>query len=224
MTGTFYSGPFAFSALQSPTLEVPLASVKVANREQEQQRPETEPFGQSGTRCGLFDPSLEAPYGVYGDGGDLVNKFNCKVSGPREAGRYNLSVALLGQAMMPDALMNMGESRVEDALYISDHHGRSFMIQHIGLIRDYSPRSTGVMGGALLTIYGDSFTNNASALTISIAGTACTVLSASIQRMVCELQAVRYDEARCIISRDRLNVAVAGDQQPNSIQGREEYV
>jgi hypothetical protein len=192
VSGVFFSGPFAIKALQSPSLEVPLASVKIANRQPEQQRPENEPFGQSGTRCALFDPGLEEPYGVFGDGGNLVTKFFCKISGPREAGRYNLSVALLGQAMMPDYLMNMGESRVDDVLYVSDHHGRSFMLQHIGLITDYSPRSTGLMGGTLLTIYGDGFTNNASILTISIAGTPCSVLSTSLQRIVCKIQAFRY--------------------------------
>ena len=193
VAGKFYSGPFDFNELQSPTLEVPLASVKVANRDPEKQRPENEPFGQSGTRCGLFDSKAEAPYGVFsGDGRSLVSKFLCQISGPREAGRYNLSVALLGQAMMPDSQMNMGESRVENALYISDHHGRSFMLQHLGLIQDYWPRASGLLGGASLTIYGDSFTNNASALTISVSGTPCYVLSSTLQRIICQLASYRY--------------------------------
>jgi hypothetical protein len=36
-----------------------------------------------------------------------------QVNGPREAGRYNLSVALLGDGMMQDWRMNMGESQVQ---------------------------------------------------------------------------------------------------------------
>ncbi len=191
MVGRFYSGPFAVNQLQSPTLEVPLASVKVANRDVEGQRPENEPFGQSGTRCGLFNPSTEEPYGVFGDGGDLVSKFVCLISGPREAGRYNLSVALLGRAMMPDSQMNMGESRVENSLHISDHHGRSFMMQHLGLIKDYWPRASGLLGGALLTIVGDSFTNNVSALTVEIAGTPCKVLISTLERIICEIAPYR---------------------------------
>ena len=45
-------------------MEVPLLSVKVANRPGEGQNPENEPFGQSGTRCSVFNPDTEEPYGV----------------------------------------------------------------------------------------------------------------------------------------------------------------
>jgi hypothetical protein len=105
--GRFHPTPFDFDELRAPSREIPLASVKVANRAIEKQRPENEPFGKSGTRCGLFDPQIEEPFGVTYSGRldhniYPVTQFKCQVNGPREAGRYNLSVALLGTAMMPD--------------------------------------------------------------------------------------------------------------------------
>jgi hypothetical protein len=57
--GRFHPTPFDFDELRAPSREIPLASVKVANRATEKQRPENEPFGKSGTRCGLFDPDIE---------------------------------------------------------------------------------------------------------------------------------------------------------------------
>jgi hypothetical protein len=72
--------------------------VKVVNRGAEQRQAASEPFGQSGTRCGLFDPITEEPYPlVLSASGDTVNSFTCQIFGPREGGRYNLSVAILGQ-------------------------------------------------------------------------------------------------------------------------------
>lgn len=52
-------------------------------------------------RCGLFDPDTEEPYGItYTDNEYEVTQFLCEVNGPREGQRYNLSVALLGDAMV----------------------------------------------------------------------------------------------------------------------------
>ena len=134
MDGRFHPKPFDFDELRAPSREIPLASVKVANRALEKQRPENEPFGKSGTRCGLFDPDVEEPFGVtYATSLDSneypVTGFKCQVNGPREAGRYNLSVALLGTAMMPDNNMQMGEAQVDWTDYATDHHGVSFMMQ-----------------------------------------------------------------------------------------------
>ena len=87
--GRFHSTPFGFDELRAPSMEIPLASVKIANRAAEAQRPENEPFGQSGTRCALFDQDIEEPYGVgetYNNGQE-VRLFRCQVNGPREAGR-----------------------------------------------------------------------------------------------------------------------------------------
>ena len=190
VSGSFYKSPFAPNEVQSPRMEVPLASVKVANRDLNQQRPENEPFGQSGTRCGLFDPTTELPYRVE-SGGDQVTSFSCMISGPREAGRYNLSVALLGQAMSPAWAMNMGESVVDPFLYHADHHGRSFMLEHVAVIADYSPRAAGLTGGVILTVVGDSLSANAKAVTVEVGGVACDVLTASMQRITCRLQAYR---------------------------------
>ncbi len=40
----------------------------------------------------------EEPYPtVVSASGDTLNQFTCQIFGPREGGRYNLSVALLGQ-------------------------------------------------------------------------------------------------------------------------------
>ena len=96
--GRFHPTPFDFEELRAPSREIPLASVKVANRASEKQRPENEPFGKSGTRCGLFDPAIEEPFGVtLSTSRDHniypVTQFKCQVNGPREAGRYNLSGA-----------------------------------------------------------------------------------------------------------------------------------
>jgi len=79
-TGKWHITPFSFDELKAPQREVPLASVKVANRDAAQQEPRNEPFGQSGVRCQLFDPLTEEPYGVVDDGGSTVTQFNCKVN------------------------------------------------------------------------------------------------------------------------------------------------
>jgi hypothetical protein len=42
--------------------QVPLVSVKVANRLTAFSRPENEPFGASGTRCGIFNPDTGAHF------------------------------------------------------------------------------------------------------------------------------------------------------------------
>ena len=85
-------------ALLSPLRDDSSPQVKVVNRGAEQRQAASEPFGQSGTRCGLFDPITEEPYPtVLSASGDTVNRFTCQIFGPREGGRYNLSVALLGQ-------------------------------------------------------------------------------------------------------------------------------
>jgi hypothetical protein len=133
VSGRFHSAPFSADQTQAPRLEVPLASVKVANREAAQQQPSNEPFGTSGTRCSLFDAVTDEPYPLVQNGAQVlyaarhlqyqklqdrrkwplseyalmltpsilthsqVSQFTCLVGGPREAGRYNLSVALLGQ-------------------------------------------------------------------------------------------------------------------------------
>lgn len=65
ITGRFRAIPFNFDEMKAPSQEVPLASVKVANRDAEQQNPQNEPFGQSGTRCTFADP--------------LVSCFSCSV-------------------------------------------------------------------------------------------------------------------------------------------------
>jgi hypothetical protein len=59
----------------------------VVNREKELQNPANEPFGQSGSRCSLFDPLKEEPYGTELRNPDEVAKFMCAISA-REGWRY----------------------------------------------------------------------------------------------------------------------------------------
>lgn len=71
VTGRFHSAPFSADQTQAPRLEVPLASVKVANRDAAQQQPSNEPFGISGTRCSLFDAVTENPYPLVQNGAQV---------------------------------------------------------------------------------------------------------------------------------------------------------
>ena len=75
VTGRFHYAPFAADQTQAPRLEVPLASVKVANRDAAQQQPSNEPFGRSGTRCSLFDAVTEAPYPLVLSGSQVLIRY-----------------------------------------------------------------------------------------------------------------------------------------------------
>jgi hypothetical protein len=189
VSGRFHSAPFAFSEVRAPRLEVPLASVKVTNPSAEQQQPANEPFGQSGTRCMLFDPISEQPYPLV-QSGDLVSRFVCQIGG-REGGRYNLSVALLGQAMMPDSLMNMGESHVARDAHTHDHRGAAFMLQHVAVVTGFRPAAAGLLGGARLTVAGDGFSPDAAAMRVEVAGGPCPIVTTSPTQLVCELPPYR---------------------------------
>ena len=192
--GRFHRTPFEFDELKAPAMEVPLASVKVANPPGELQQAQNEPFGQSGTRCALFDHEIEEPYGVtLSDNAKLpdeVTDFKCQINGPRQAGRYNLSVALLGTAMIPDSNMYFGEAQVISSMYQSDHNGVSFMIQQVPRIESITPTRSGVLGGARVTILGQSFSTDERLVRISVSGTPCRVETASLEMIVCSLDAV----------------------------------
>ena len=195
VSGRFHATPFEYERLRAPSMEIPLASVKIANRALEGQRPENEPFGQSGTRCALFNQNIEEPFGVGDVSWDCqsgqpgcvpnVNRFICEVNGPREAGRYNLSVALLGTGM--GSLMNMGESHVQSNLYLDDHKGISFMLCHVAKVLQVSPSRSGMMGGARLTITGGGFSNDKSVVKVFVAGDPCLVDVATMGRLECVL-------------------------------------
>jgi hypothetical protein len=137
----------------------------------------------------LFDPISEQPYALV-QSGDLVSRFVCQISG-REGGRYNMSVALLGQAMMPDSLMNMGESHVAREAYTYDHRGTAFMLQHVAVVSAFRPNATGLLGGARLTVFGDGFSPDAAAMRVEVAGGPCPILSTSPTQLVCQLPPYR---------------------------------
>lgn len=185
--GRFHKTPFEFEELRAPSMEIPLASVKIANRAEEAQRAENEPFGKSGTRCALFDQEIEEPYGVGEVHGHEVREFKCQVNGPREAGRYNLSVALLGTKMANDWHMNMGEAHVDDKSYQADHEGVSFMLQHVATVTAVTPTSSGLQGGARLTISGNGFSNNKSLVEVRVGGDDCHVQVATMSVIECVL-------------------------------------
>ncbi len=151
----------------------------------------------------LFDPASEQPYPLV-QSGELVSQFMCQI-GPREGGRYNLSVALLGQAMMPDSLMNMGESHVVRATYGYDHRGTAFMLQHFSIITGFWPNASGMLGGARVTVFGDGFSPDAGAVKVEVAGTQCAIASTSTTQVVCELSPHRQYHSPLAL--DRTNLA-----------------
>ena len=185
--GRFHKTPFEFEELRAPSMEIPLASVKIANRAAEAQRAENEPFGKSGTRCALFDQDIEEPYGVVERNWQEVEEFKCQVNGPREAGRYNLSVALLGTTMMHDSSMNMGEADLAADTYQADHEGVSYMLQHVATVKKITPTSSGLQGGARLTISGNGFTTDKSLVQVLVGGDPCHVQIATISAIECVL-------------------------------------
>jgi hypothetical protein len=189
VSGFFFSAPFAFNEIKAPRLEVPLVSVKLANPSIAQQQPANEPFGKSGTRCMLFDPMSEQPYAIV-QSGTTVSQFSCRIIG-RDGGRYNMSVALLGQAMMPDSQMNMGESQVARELYTYDHLGTAFMVQLAAVITGFYPNTTGLLGGARLTVFGNGFSADVTAVRVEVAGSPCSIVFASASQLVCEVPPYR---------------------------------
>jgi hypothetical protein len=183
VNGRFHSMPFEFEELRAPSMEIPLASVKIANRAAEKQQPGNEPFGQSGTRCALFNQESEEPFEVVLQG-DTVSEFTCQVNGPREAGRYNMSVALLGRNMNE---MNMGESLAADSVMQADHQGVSFMLHHVAKVTSVVPTRSGLTGGTRLTISGSGFTTDKHLVQVVVGGTRCTVTKASLTHIECVL-------------------------------------
>jgi hypothetical protein len=99
-----------------------------------------------------------------------------------------VSVALLGTANSPEEQMNMGESVVDREAYTADHTGASYMLSVIPLVKTLSPTTAGTLGGALLTIQGEGFSSNTSAVSVEVAGTPCAVVSSSVGTIVCELK------------------------------------
>ncbi len=105
--------------------------------------------------------------------------------------------------MTPDSLMNMGESVVGNSRASdfadhagrgglpTDHRGESFMLQHVPTVADYWPRSAGLLGGARITIVGDGFSSNASAVRVEVSRTPCAVETSSLQQIVCVLAPTR---------------------------------
>lgn len=185
VNGRFHPRPFDFELLNAPSQEVPLASVKIANRESEQQQPQNEPFGQSGTRCGLFNPAVEEPYGVTGT--SEISQFLCAVNGPREGGRYNMSVALLGTGMVPDSQMNMGESQVQSSAFLVDHMAVSFMVHQTPCVFSVHPKASGILGGARVTIQGDAFSRTNDNVQVTIGSVQCRVIFSAIEQLICVL-------------------------------------
>ena len=193
--GRFHTAPFEFEEMRAPHMEIPLASVKIANRAAESQQPANEPFGQSGTRCALFDQDIEEPFGVGEADSNGIPWFKCQVNGPREAGRYNFSVALLGSELMNDWKMNMGEAQVTKTEFLADHHGVSFMIHHIATVSSVSPSRSGLLGGARITIRGRGFSNERVNIGVIVAGDPCVVQVATMSQIECVL-AIRGADQR----------------------------
>ena len=190
--GFFPSQPFGFDEVKSPVNEVPLISVKIANKASVNvdNKARDEPFGQSGSRCSIFESGEgeELPHGIYGSWRiKQVTKFLCQVQGQREGGRYNLSVALLGPAH--DEKSEYGEALALDNLYQSNHLGDLYMITQMPVIYSIHPSATGTLGGAKLTIVGDSFSVEKDAIHVIIGDEACLIQTASLNEIVCTVGA-----------------------------------
>jgi hypothetical protein len=63
------------------------------------------------------------------------------------------------------------------------------MLQHVPTIKSISPSSSGMLGGAKLTISGDSFTLDKSASEVVVSGIKCEVEVVSITKIICVLGA-----------------------------------
>jgi hypothetical protein len=181
--GVFARNPFNFDEVKAPSQEVPLVSVKIANTGVENTRAQNEPFGQSGTRCTLFEPTSDEPLGVT-EYRDIVHKFVCRVGGQREGGRYNLSVALLGNSYnSPD--QNMGEAMILDSVIQSDRLGESYTLTYRPTVRSIYPSQGGSAGGMSVTIVGDGFTVDKLAAKVKFGGSNCEIESTSLSAMIC---------------------------------------
>mmetsp|Transcript_45072 Transcript_45072/g.109779 ORF Transcript_45072/g.109779 Transcript_45072/m.109779 type:complete len:280 (-) Transcript_45072:427-1266(-) len=151
-----------------------------------QQDQKNEPFGLSGTRCLLFDDVTEESllWEPAAQNWQINDTFACRVGGPREAGRYNLSVALLG---VSKGDWNQGESFFQDWLHASDHKGVRYHLQYFAHVSSVLPSTSGLLGGARLTVRGGGFSDDPSIVKVNVQGTDCHVISSTLSEIVCEL-------------------------------------
>lgn len=173
-------------------------SVKIANKASANvdNKARDEPFGQSGSRCSLFDPGEgdEEPFGAFNNTpSPTIIKFLCQVQGQREGGRYNLSVALLGRSHADPS--DYGEALILDHQYQTNHLGDAYMLTQAPVIYSIHPNTAGTLGGAKLTVIGDSFTVEKDATDVIVGHTPCTIETASLNEIVCRLGAQTSSES-----------------------------
>lgn len=61
--------------------------------------------------------------------------------------------------------------------------------QHVPLVESVTPTRSGMLGGARLTIMGESFSTEKHLIKVWVAGTRCPVIAASLTMIVCSLEA-----------------------------------
>jgi hypothetical protein len=92
-----------------------------------------------------------------------------------------------GASMKPDSEMYGGESFVFRSQLQIDHQGEAYMLQHVPTIHSVEPTSSGVLGGARLTVKGDGFTVDPLAADIVVSGARCQMQHVSLTEIVCIL-------------------------------------
>ena len=91
--------------------------------------------------------------------------------------------------MIPDSNMHMGESFVSQDNLQVDHLGEVYMLQHVPTIYSIEPTSSGMLGGANLTIKGDGFTVEKTAADVVVSGIPCEIKAVSLTEIICALGA-----------------------------------
>ena len=119
-----------------------------------------------------------------------LNEVTCRL-GDFESGSYNAS-----------SFMGITEDHRESPEYVGgltalfphspadllsfDSKGRPYSVQYYPSITSINPLSGSKAGGTILTISGGGFSMNPSSNAVTVAGSTCTIISSTIEQIVCE--------------------------------------
>ena len=115
-----------------------------------------------------------------------VSLFRCWIQGVSSIEMLKRSFAT-GASMNPDSQMYAGESFVFRSQLQTDHQGEAYMLQHVPTIHSVEPTSSGILGGARLTVKGDGFTVDPLAADVVVGGATCQMQHVSLTEIVCIL-------------------------------------
>eukprot|EP00294_Goniomonas_avonlea_P000790 CAMPEP_0114540280 /NCGR_PEP_ID=MMETSP0114-20121206/678_1 /TAXON_ID=31324 /ORGANISM="Goniomonas sp, Strain m" /LENGTH=981 /DNA_ID=CAMNT_0001724421 /DNA_START=71 /DNA_END=3014 /DNA_ORIENTATION=+ len=176
------NGGFKFLNLSTPKIEEAAGVYVIQNNPNEE--PYVDVFGLPGTRCSIFDPEKEEP-NTYGVARDFLY---CRIGGPQQAGRYNLTV--MEHIGEPARSWSAGLGRAElRASTFVDYTGTRYLISHVATVTGIMPTRGATTGGTQITISGNSFGTSAADVGVTVGGRPCVVASVTMTTIICTIKA-----------------------------------